>query len=164
MSTDSDDPSSIAGSTIGAFLEAFAFIFVLGVLLLFGYLEWVGNPFIRGSDLYPWLLGFACLSALFARLASFQISTLVTLSPEGIRAEWRGPFGGHSSQQARWVDLKEIKIVPGLSHVCSMRTQGSLFSILLTYAQTRAVLRDPMCPIKNLSPRLAKRIGLPPKG
>lgn len=164
MSIDSDDSRSIVGSTLGAFLEAFAFIFVLGSLLIFGYLEWIGNPFIRGSDLYPWLLGYACLSALYARFASFQVSTLVTLSSEGIRAEWRGPFGGHSSQQVRWVDLKEIRTVGGLSPVCSIRSQGSIFTIFLTYAQARAILRDPRCPIKDLSPRLAKRIGLLPKG
>ena len=165
MSTDPDDVVSIPGSTLGAFIENFIYMFGIGGILIFGLLESHHDPVIQGTALYPWLVGYAGLSAFFARSLSFQGSTLVVLSSEGIRAEWRGPFGGHSVQRSRWGDLKAVVKLLGFSHVCKVTFKDMPLSmILVNYAQARAILRDPRCPIKSVPPKLAKRLGLLSKG
>ena len=164
MSTDSDDVVSIPGSTLRAFIEAFIYMFGVGGILIFGLLEIHHDPVIQGTALYPWLAGYAGLSALLARFISFQGSTLVVLSSEGIRAEWRGPFGGHEIQRSRWVDLKAVRSVR-YGHICTVTFKDMPLSmVLVNHAQARAILRDPRCPIKSVPPKLAKRLGLLSKG
>jgi len=158
--TDPRDAQSIRGSTSGAFAEAFLWIFVLGGALVFGLLYWEQDPLIKGNGLYLWLLVLAGLSALLARFASFQVSTLVTITPEGIRADWRGPFGGRSSRQVTWNDLRGVRVVRGVVPIITIQSRSSVFSIYVTTAQARAILRYPACPLKDLSPRVAKTIKL----
>jgi hypothetical protein len=154
------DAQSVPGSTSGAFTEAFLWIFVLGGALVFGLLNWEQDPLIKGNGLYLWLLVLAGLSALLARFASFQVATLVTITPEGIRADWRGPFGGRSSQRVTWNDLRGISVVRGLVPTVTFQSHSSVFSIYVTTPQARAILRYPACPLKDLPPRVVKTLKL----
>jgi hypothetical protein len=162
VSARSTDTLAISGSPLPSFVEAFAYIFGIGTVLFILPFYWTGSLFFRGLEVVPWVVGYAGLSALFAWFATFQVSTLVMINPAGIQADWRGPFGGRSSQRAGWADLQEIKKVNGIVPIFSMRVRGSLAWIYLTAPQARAVLTHPMCQIKHWPVRVSRRLRLPP--
>lgn len=155
-------PIVIRGSSFRPFLIAFLFIFLLGGAVGFGSLEWVGSPFLHGWYALVLVAVYCSLCVVLARSASFQVAGEVVLSEEGIRASWRGPFGGRASQQLAWVELQKVRVNPfgRIDGTCSIRARIPMNSIYVTFPQARAILRHPRCPITNLSPRIASRIGL----
>lgn len=162
MSAPSNESSAISGSPLPFFAQWFLLIFGLGTVLFILPFYWTGSLFFRGLEVVPWVAGYAGFSALLAWLAAFQVSTLVTINSEGVRADWRGPLGGHSTQRAGWAELQEISSVSGLAAVFSIQVRGSLAWILVTAPQARAILTHPNCPIRNWPPRVSRRLRLPP--
>ena len=148
------------GSSGPSFGYAFAFVFCLGGALVLGGLYWVESPFLQGADIALLIASVAGLSALFARMATFQVAISVTTSPSGVRATWRGPFGGKSSQELAWSDLREVRVLR-LGGGCSVSSRVSAIdTIYVTFEQARAILSHPMCPIRPSSAKAARRIGL----
>jgi len=158
LSASPNEAVTVRGSGLAFFTFGFVFIFGIGSLVTILPLYWSGNVFFRGEDVYWWWSGFALLSALFAWFLAFQVCTSVTLSSQGIHAKWRGPFGGHSSEEMLWSDLKEIKVVR--FHVaCTVSSRASpLDTLFVTFGQARAILSHPMCPSGAATPNVTKSI------
>lgn len=148
----------IFGSTLPAFLVAFTFIFVAGGLLAIVSLTLIGSSFVTGWYLYPMLLGSAGYSGLLARIASFQLATRVELSPQGVRAEWRGPFGGRNKREWGWGDIETVEAQP-TPPVISVKIRGSIY-VYVTARQARAILLDSRCVAPRITPRTLRRVGL----
>jgi len=150
--------TSTPGSSARSFAVAFGFILVVGGGLVFGGLAWAAPAAVQGIDGAIVGVGCAGLSALLARMASFQVATSVATDAEGIRISWRGPFGGHQEQRIPWKELREVTDVR-LDGTCWLMTGAPIDSALVTLAQARAVLHDPRCPIRDLPRRIAARMG-----
>lgn len=162
MSAPSKDTLAVSGSPFPSVVEAFAYIFGLGTVLFILPFYWSGSLFFKGLEVVPWIVGFAGLSALFAWFATFQVSAMVKISPEGVEADWRGPFGGHSYQRAAWADPQNIRKLKSVVPIFSMRVQGTLAWIYVTAPQARAILTHPMCQIKHWPVNVSRRLRLPP--
>jgi hypothetical protein len=130
--------------------------------VVFGGLQWVGDPFLHGGYALVLIAFFILLCVILARSASFQVAREVGLSEEGVEVSWLGPFGGRASQQLPWSDLQKVRVDPfsGIAGTCSIRTRNPLNSIYVTFPQARGKLRHPKSTIAEPPPKVASRIGL----
>jgi len=149
----------IPGSSVRSFEIAFLFIFCIGTALVFGGLIWATGKALGLSYTAAILVGCVGLSAVLARLASFEVATLVTVSPEGIETAWTGPFGGRQVQHMSWNEIQSVRVVR-FSGTCSIGSRIALNYIEVTFEQARAILGHPSFPLKDLPPRVRTRIGL----
>jgi len=150
-------PETVSGSSARAFASAFLFVFALGTLFAYGGLVGVRAIAPVGPAAAEVVIGCAGLSAILARLASFEVATSVTISDQGITALWRGPFGGRASQHLAWDEIRRID-VNALSGTFTVGTDIALKSVLVTVRQARAILRHPRFPLSDLPPRV-RRLG-----
>jgi hypothetical protein len=157
---ESGESEAVAGSSARSFLVAFLFTFVVGSLFIVGGLELVGALPSGLAYIVAILGGAAGLSALLARFASFDVAIRVVTSPEGIDATSRGPFGSRQVQHLSWNEIQSVRVL-GLNGLCLVKTGQALRYISVTFPQARAIIGHPMFPLRDLPPRVRRRIGLP---
>lgn len=151
----------IDGSSRRSFAEAFLFIMGGTALLVFGVLAWLRIPHAFATWLLPLVAAIVVLSAILARFASFQVSTLVRISTTGLEAAWSGPLGGHTVQTYPWDELLGVRSLDRLAGTCVLRTKVALRNPQVTLRQARAILSYPACRITDLPAQVRARIGLP---
>lgn len=148
----------IPGSSINSFVIAFLLIFCLGTVLVFAGLDWAGGWPLVASFAVVIVGGCAGLAAVLARLASFQVTSLVTLSGQGIEGVWHGPFGGTAVQHLSWSEIRNMRMVRFGGGIVTVTADNPLSSLFVTLPQAAAIVGHPLFPRKALPPRVKERI------
>lgn len=160
-----EDQITIPGALRGVWLRSLAVFISVGTVI--AALEVWGLPSHGFSPLAVDISVGVVYGALVLAvwLVTRPVALLVRLDSHGIvLVRRRFAASGGRELELRWEDLQSLAVsrfavTLGLVQLMSREAWSW---VVLTYPQARAVLGHPACPIKDVPPWLARRIGLSP--